>query len=101
MEKPKHHILICASFRSAGEAKGVCHRKDSASLVGYLQSELADRDLSDVVVSTTGCLNLCEKGPVMIVYPEAHWYGEVNEGRIDEILDALEDGRAAEEHLLC
>ena len=101
MEKPKHHLRVCASFRAAGEAKGVCHRKDSGSLVGYLQSELADRDLSDVVVSTTGCLNLCEKGPVMIVYPEAHWYGEVNEERIDEILDALEAGRAAEELLLC
>jgi (2Fe-2S) ferredoxin len=100
MEKPKHHILLCASYRAAGEAKGACHRKDSSVLVGYLQSELADRDLNDVVVSTTGCLNLCEKGPIMIVYPESHWYGEVNESKIDEVLDALEEGRPAE-GLLC
>jgi len=100
MEKPKHHILVCASFRAAGEAKGVCHRKDSTSLIGYLQSELADRDMNDVVVSMTGCLNLCERGPMMIVYPEAQWYGEVDEGKVDEILDALEQGKAAE-GLLC
>lgn len=100
MEKPKHHILLCASFRAAGEAKGVCHRKDSTSLIGYLQSELADRDMNDVVVSTTGCLNLCERGPVMIVYPESHWYGEVNESKIDDILDALEEGQPAD-GLLC
>jgi len=37
------------------------------------------RDMNDVVVSTTGCLNLCEHGPVMVVYPENHWYGSVNE----------------------
>lgn len=100
MQKPAHHILVCASFRVAGEAKGVCHRKDSTSLLQYLQSELSDRDMSDVVVSTTGCLNLCEKGPIMVVYPENHWYGEVNEEKIDNILDTLEEGQPAED-LLC
>jgi (2Fe-2S) ferredoxin len=100
MQKPAHHIFVCASFRVAGEAKGVCHRKDSTSLLQYLQGELSDRDMSDVVVSTTGCLNLCEKGPIMVVYPENHWYGEVSEEKIDSILDALQEGQAAE-GLLC
>lgn len=99
MQKPTHHILVCASFRVAGEAKGVCHRKDSTSLLQYVQSELSDRDMNDVVVSTTGCLNLCEKGPVMVVYPGNYWYGEVNEEKIDDILDALKDGKAAEGQL--
>jgi (2Fe-2S) ferredoxin len=99
MQKPTHHILVCASFRVAGEAKGVCHRKDSTSLLQYAQSELSDRDMNDVVVSTTGCLNLCEKGPIMVVYPENHWYGEVNEEKIDDILDALKEGKAAEGQL--
>jgi (2Fe-2S) ferredoxin len=100
MEKPKHHILVCGSFRAGGEPKGVCHRKDSNSLIGYLQSELADRDMSDVQVSSTGCLNICEKGPVMIVYPEAWWYGEITEDKIDDILDALQEGQPAESLLL-
>lgn len=99
MQKPTHHILVCASFRVAGEAKGVCHRKDSTSLLQYVQSELSDRDMNDVVVSTTGCLNLCEKGPIMVVYPENYWYGEVNEEKIDDILDALKEGKAAEGQL--
>lgn len=100
MERPNHHIFVCASFRVAGEAKGVCHRKDSTGLLQYLQSELSDRDMSDVQVSTTGCLNLCEKGPVMIVYPENHWYGEITEEKIDEILDRMQEGQPAE-GLLC
>ncbi len=45
MQKPAHHIFVCASFRVAGEAKGVCHRKDSTSLLQYLQGELSDRDM--------------------------------------------------------
>lgn len=95
MEKPKHHIFVCASFRVAGESKGVCHKKDAGSLLGYLESELSDRGMEDVMVSSTGCLNRCEKGPVMIVYPEGFWYGEMNEQKIDEVLDALEDGQPA------
>ncbi len=100
MEKPKHHIFVCASFRVAGEAKGVCHRKESGTLLQYLQTELSDRGLEDVLVSSTGCLKMCVQGPVMIVYPEGLWYGEVNEEKIDQILDALEEGQPAESLLL-
>ncbi|HVJ05468.1 MAG TPA: (2Fe-2S) ferredoxin domain-containing protein [Candidatus Saccharimonadales bacterium] len=100
MENPKHHIFVCASFRIAGETKGACHRKDSSSLLGYLQSELSDRGMDEVMVSSTGCLNRCEKGPLMVIYPEGHWYGEINEEKIDEVLDALADGEPATSLLL-
>jgi (2Fe-2S) ferredoxin len=100
MQRPKHHIFICGSFRAAGEAKGICHRKDSAALIQYLQTEIGDRGLDDVLVSSTGCLNLCERGPLLVVYPEAHWYGEVNEEKIDTILDALQEGQPASQLLM-
>jgi (2Fe-2S) ferredoxin len=100
MQKPKHHIFVCGSFRVAGEAKGVCRRKDSATLIQYLQTEVGDRGMDDVLVSSTGCMNLCERGPLLVVYPEALWYGEVNEDKIDTILDALERGEPASELLL-
>ncbi len=29
MESPKHHILVCASFRPNGDPKGKCHRKNA------------------------------------------------------------------------
>jgi (2Fe-2S) ferredoxin len=96
MEKPSHHIFVCASFRTNGTSQGACHRKDSNNLLQYLETELSDRDMQDVMVSSTGCLNRCEKGPIMIVYPEAHWYGEVDEEKIDAVLDGLAEGVAAE-----
>jgi len=100
MQKPKHHIFVCGSFRVAGEAKGVCHRKESVALIQYLQTEIADRGLDDVLVSSTGCMNLCEHGPVVVVYPEGHWYGEVDQDKVDTILDALEQGQSATELLM-
>jgi (2Fe-2S) ferredoxin len=96
MEKPSHHIFVCASFRTAGSAQGACHKKDSNSLLQYLETELSDRDMNDVMISSTGCLNRCEHGPIMIVYPEGHWYGPVNEEKIDEVLDCLAEGTPAE-----
>ena len=53
------------------------------------------------MVSSTGCLKLCDEGPVMIIYPQAYWYrGVASEEAVDEILDALEDGKPAEQYLL-
>ncbi len=100
MEKPKFHIFVCGSFRVAGEPKGICHRKYSGSLLQYLESELADRGMDGVMVSSAGCLKMCEHGPIMVVYPEGHWYGELNEDKIDDILDAMEEGAPAESLLL-
>lgn len=100
MEKPTHHILLCASFRVTGEPKGLCHKKGSTGLLQYIEEEVLDRGL-DVLLSTTGCLKQCEKGPVMVIHPENLWYGEVDsEDKIDEILDALEDGEVAEPYAL-
>ncbi len=99
MQKPDHHILVCASFRGT-EAKGKCIKKESLSLIPYLEEELADRGMN-AMVSSTGCLKLCEEGPIMVVYPQGNWYrGIESEGAVDEILDALENGGIAEKYLL-
>jgi (2Fe-2S) ferredoxin len=100
MTKPKHHLFICGSVRANGEPQGICHKKESIALLSYLQNEVQDRMLEGVEVAMTGCLNLCTRGPVMIDYPAGLWYQGINEAAIDTILDALEEGRVAEEYLI-
>jgi (2Fe-2S) ferredoxin len=99
MSKPEYHILVCNSFRVAGEPKGICNRKGATDLLQMLENEIIERNL-DALVSSTGCLKACEKGPVVVIHPNNWWYGEVDEEKLDEILDALEDGQAAEQHLM-
>jgi (2Fe-2S) ferredoxin len=100
MKKPEYHILMCNSYRVAGEAQGVCNKKGASDLLQYISEECADRGL-DVAVSTTACLNVCTKGPVMVVHPNNFWYGGVeSEDVVDAILDALEEGEAAEDFLI-
>jgi len=97
MKKPENHIFVCAGFRAGGGAQGACGKKGSTSLVGYLENELSDRGIDTIAVSMTGCLKMCDKGPVMVVYPKGDWYGEVDEKKIDSLLDALENGDASDD----
>jgi len=99
MKKPTFHILVCNSYRIAGDAQGACNKKGATELIQYVTEEAADRGL-DVTVSSTGCLNVCAQGPIMVVHPNNFWYGAVTKESIDEILDALENNEAATQYLI-
>lgn len=101
MKKPEQHIFVCGSFRANGGPQGVCHKKNSLGLLQYLEQELADRGLTGVAVSSTGCLKACDRGPVLVVYPENWWFGRVeDEAAIDAIIDGLEAGQPAASYLI-
>ncbi len=100
MDKPEHHIFVCASFRAGGDSKGTCNKKGSLNFLPYIENEILDRGM-DAAITSTGCMKACDFGPVMVIYPEGLWYCNVmSEGIIDEILDALENGKVAEGHLI-
>ena len=91
MTKPQYHFFICNSYRVSGEPQGVCNKKGATELLQYLETEILDRGM-DGMVSSTGCLKICTEGPVMVMYPEGKWFGGVDEEKLDQILDAIEDG---------
>ena len=39
-------------------------------------------------INKSGCLDRCEKGPVMVIYPEGVWYAFKTSEDIDEILNS-------------
>jgi (2Fe-2S) ferredoxin len=101
MTKPKRHILVCGSFRASGAPQGVCAKKGSQGLLAYLESELGDRGMGDVSVTATGCLKACDRGPILVIYPDNLWYGGVDsEDAIDAVLESLESGTVAEGYAL-
>jgi (2Fe-2S) ferredoxin len=53
-----------------------------------LKSELKKRGLSHMVrANNAGCLDACEHGVSMVIYPEGIWYGGVKKEDIEEIID--------------
>ncbi len=65
----------------------------------YIEEEILDRGL-DAMISATGCLKVCDRGPAIVIYPQNYWYGNVDEDAVDAILDALEDGEVCESYLI-
>jgi len=99
MKQAKYRIFVCNSFRLTGEPQGVCNKRGAPNLLQVLQDEIVDRGIDAMVVST-GCLKMCDKGPVMTIEPQGWCYGEVDEDKLDTILDAMEEDEPVEELLL-
>lgn len=96
MQIPNRHFFVCNSFRLQGDAQGFCNKKNAVSLLQYLNDEIISRGI-DAMVSSTGCLKVCDRGPVLIVQPDNIWYGKMSEERIDAILDGIEYGELPED----
>jgi len=102
MVKPKYHVLVCTSCRLNGIQKGFCYGKKAVSIVQRFMEEIEDRDLSgEVMVTITGCFGVCDKGPVVVIYPDGAWYGNVSAEDVPEIVEShLEEGRKVERLLI-
>ena len=93
MNKPTHHIFVCTSSRANGQQKGFCHTKEGVAVVGKFIEELEERGLSgEVMVSNTGCFGLCEKGPIVVIYPDNVWYGCVTPDDVESIMEEHIEG---------
>lgn len=99
MATPERQIIVCQSFRVAGDKKGICH-KQTDGFLQYIEEEILDRGL-DCLVTATTCLKQCDQGPIMVIQPENWWFkGVDSEEAIDTILDGLEDGEPATAYLV-
>ena len=99
MHKPRFHIFVCNSFHHAHDPHGTCKRRLVLDVLQQLEAAILEREI-DAMISCTGCLQCCEEGPVMVVYPHGWWYGDMSMDKVDPILDALEQGREVPEYLI-
>lgn len=101
MVQPKYHVFICTSCTITGQQRGFCYNKGSVNLVQKFMEEISDRDLSgEVVVNNTGCFGICNKGPIVVVYPEGIWYGNVTEEDVERIFDEHFEGGSPVKELM-
>ena len=91
------HAFLCNNRRPDGHPRGSCAAKGAESLRGYLKARAKELGLSDVRINSAGCLDRCELGPTMVIYPEGVWYGFQTTEDLEEILQThlLLGGRVA------
>lgn len=85
MQPFHHHVVVCTQQKA--ENVTCCAGAGSFSILDAVYGELGAAGLSDdVIVSSCGCLGLCDSGPVMIVYPEGSWYVKLTPADVKEIV---------------
>jgi (2Fe-2S) ferredoxin len=95
------HVFICCNRREPGHARGCCDPAGSESLQKAFKKALAERGLNRRMrANKAGCLDQCEKGPTVVVYPDAVWYGGVTEADVNEIVEQHLIGGTPVERLL-
>src|SRR6266436_6301640 len=87
------HIFCCTNTRPPGHPRGCCSEKGSEKLRNYMKVRAKELGIVDTRVNAAGCLDRCELGPTMVIYPEGVWYGYRNTADIDEILETHEGRR--------
>ncbi len=89
MAKFEKHIFVCTNQRPDGHPRGCCSPSGEGELHRLFKTKLAQRGIKGTVrANKSGCLDQCEHGPTVVVYPEAVWYGHVTEADVDEIIDS-------------
>jgi len=91
----QRHVFFCTNDRGLGAERPSCNQCGSAALREYAKARVKELDLAGpgkVRINSSGCLDRCELGPAIVVYPEGTWYTYIDEEDIDEII---------EQHLVC
>jgi (2Fe-2S) ferredoxin len=84
----EHHVFFCLNQREEG--RPCCFDKGAQAAQEHAKSRIKQLGLNGqgkVRINKAGCLDRCEEGPVLVVYPEGTWYTYVDKDDIDEIID--------------
>lgn len=89
MKRFEKHIFVCENKRPEGHPRGCCSDKGSPAIREQLKKRLKELGLNHLVrANTSGCLDACEFGPSMVVYPEQVWYGGIKLEDVEEIIQS-------------
>ena len=94
----RYHVFFCVNRREDGRT--CCANHHSQEIRDYAKARIKSLGLDGkggVRINTAGCLDRCEEGPVVVIYPEGTWYTYVDKEDIDELIDQhLQHGQIVE-----
>ena len=85
----ERHIFVCANTRPEDAPRPSCNANGKAELHTAIQQLAKAAGLTPRIrINKSGCLDQCEHGPNVVVYPDAVWYGHITEADVDEIIES-------------
>jgi len=101
MSRYQRHLFICENRRPSGHPRGCCAARGAEEVRSAFKKALKKRGLAGLVrANAAGCLDTCELGVSVVVYPEGVWYGGVRVEDVDEIVQRHVVGGEVVERLL-
>jgi (2Fe-2S) ferredoxin len=87
-------------FSAATSATAAAPAATTRARARYAKKRVKELGLSGpgkVRINQSGCLDRCEEGPCVVVYPDSVWYTYVDRSDVDEIIEEhLQNGRVVE-----
>ena len=82
----KKHIFFCTNQRK-DKNKRSCGSEEVNQLRTYMKEKIKAAGIKGIRVNSSGCLNRCKRGPLMVIYPEGLWLQVTNKKDIDLIIE--------------
>ena len=81
-------VFVCTNASHEGEARPVCAAGGSEAILKTLKEEVKKRGLKGKVrVLKSGCMDLCEKGPNVVVFPEGTLHSGVTAEDVPSLIE--------------
>lgn len=80
------HVFICQNKRPAEAVRGCCMSKNADKLFDHMKTVSKELGIKNIRVNKSGCLDQCEKGVAMVIYPQNIWYSVKTTEDIDKIV---------------
>jgi (2Fe-2S) ferredoxin len=80
------HVFVCTNRRPDGSPKGCCATKGGDEVRAAFKRELGAQGVGEVRANAAGCLDACERGVSVVIYPEGVWYERVTKADVPEIV---------------
>ena len=81
------HVFCCVNERAPDHPRSCCSARGSIELRNYMKVRAKELGIEGIRVNNAGCLERCELGPNLVIYPEGVWYHYETKQDIDEILE--------------
>jgi (2Fe-2S) ferredoxin len=83
-----HHLFVCGNVRAPGHKRGCCDPEGHQGLREAFKKELKKAGFGPLArANHSGCLEHCEHGPTVVIYPLGIWYGHVRVEDVNRIVN--------------
>ncbi len=88
MPRFQKHLFICTNQRKPDDPRGSCTKCGSEDLASHAKKRIHDMGLKGKVrINKAGCLDACQYGPAVVIYPDDVWYQPKNRKDMEQILN--------------